>query len=294
MTFYRTIKFMMCKILILMGFFIFPSLGFSKETVVWYYPDFPPSIIYAGPYKGQGLLGSVYGSIFPYLDEYEHKTAISNFKRVIKNIALGRNSCAAALLWNEDREKIVEYSLPYFLVHPVRLILNKKDLKKFEPYKQADGTYSLKAILEDEKLQMGYSNGRSYSKILDKIINKSISKKNSTLSTQSLILGGLLKMLHKQRIDYTLGYSHEMNYLSKSLNLGNNFMSLTIFEANDYIPVYFGCPKNEFGRKIIDKLNSFILKYRATGTFYNAYLKWLDEEALNGYEHSVKKYFNIE
>jgi len=275
----------------LMLIFFLPSSVFSKDTITWYYPDFPPSIIYEGPYKGQGLLGSIYTQIFPYLENYDNKTAVANFKRLIKNIEKKTQSCAAAILWNQDRSKVVEYSVPYFLVHPVRLIINKKDFMKFVPYIQADGTYSLEAILKDEKLYLGYSNGRSYSKILDTVLTKLVSNKNSMLSTQSFIMGGLLKMLTRDRIDYTLGYAHEMNYLSKSLSLGNDFMTLTIYETNDYIPVYIGCPKNEWGRKIIDKLNPYLLKNRTSGLFYRAYLKWLDAEALKGYESSVKKYF---
>ncbi len=273
-------------------FFIIPSYAISKDSIVWYYPNFPPSHIVDGPYKGQGLVVPMYKQIFPYLNEYNHKTSIANFKRLIKNIRLKTNTCGVALLRNSEREKVVEYSVPYFIVHPVRLIINEKDLKKFEPYKKNDNTYSLNEILKDEKLYLGYSNGRSYSKVLDNILEELVSSKNSMLSTQSFILGGLLKMLTRDRIDYTLGYVHEVNYLSKSLNIGDKFITLTIYESNDFIPVYIGCPKNDWGRKIINRLNPFLLNYRASGAFYNSYLKWLDEEALKGYEGSVKKYFN--
>ena len=296
MTFYFKSKFsfynfIFLKILFLFSIFFIPSSALSKDTITWYYPNFPPTNIVDGPYKGKGLLGNIYRQLFTYLDEYHHEKSIANFKRLIKNIELETNSCGAALLWNKDRAKVVTYSVPYFLVHPVRLIIKKQDLNKFSAYKQKNGTYSLNAILKDEKLYLGHSNGRSYSKILDESIKQLASDKNSVLSTQSFILGGLLKMLARNRLDYTLGYAHEVNFVSKSLDLENKFMTLTISESNDLIPVYIGCPKNKWGEKIIKELNPYLLKYRDSDTFYSTYLKWIDEEASKDYPKLVEDYF---
>jgi len=298
MTFYLKFKHIIfnllnIKTIVLFIIFFIPSSLLSKDTITWYYPNFPPTNIVEGPYKGQGLLGSIYKQVFNHLDNYTHEKSIANFKRLIKNIKLETQSCGVALLWNKDREKVVEYSIAYFLVHPVRIIINKKDFMKFLPYIQNDGTYSFNAILKDEKLYLGYSNGRSYSKILDDSIKELTTDKNSILSTQSFILGGLLKMLTRDRIDYTLGYAHEMNFVSKSLNLDNKFMSLTIYESNDLIPVYVGCPKNKWGKKIIKKLNPFLLKYRDSNLFYSSYLRWLDKEAAKNYPKLVEQYFRM-
>ncbi len=133
--------------------------------------------------------------------------------------------------------------------------------------------------------------GRSYSKELDTVLDTWVNKENSMVTTQNSIFIGLLKMLVRNRIDYTLGYSHEMTYVSKDLKLKEKFLSLPITDANSLIPVYVGCPKNEWGRKIIKKLNPYLKLNRENIAYYGVYLQWLDPKAAQEYPLLVKEYF---
>ena len=64
----------------------------AKDTITWQNPDFPPSYIKEGPFKGQGVGDSLYVQVFAYLDEYNHQTLIANFKRIIRDIEYKKNN----------------------------------------------------------------------------------------------------------------------------------------------------------------------------------------------------------
>ncbi len=268
-----------------------PNVLYAQGTITWHHPDFPPSYILEGKNRGRGTVDNIHQLVFAHLTDYEHKTTVANFRRIIQTIKARRDACAIAILWNEEREKIVEYSIPHFLVHPNRIIIRKNSLIQFEPYKELDGTYSLKKTLKGETLVFGYAPGRSYSKKLDQILHLFASDKNSIVVAQNTVLEGILRMLARGRIDYTLGYAHEVAYITSTGNLGENFISLPVTGANDLIPVYTGCPKNEWGRAIIEKLNRYYYKARSSKTFYGAYLQWLDINAKAQYETSVQYSF---
>lgn len=130
---------------------------------------------------------------------------------------------------------------------------------------------------------MGYAPGRSYSKELDQVLKPRISLRNSQVVAQNTILSGILKMMARDRIDFTLGYAHEAAYISHSNKFESDFISLPIQGANKLIPVHVGCPKNSWGQAIIRRLNIYFQKARHDEQFYDAYLQWLEPETRASY-----------
>ncbi len=280
-------------------FFIFVFLVVSKlnsasagHTIAWYYPDFAPTNIVSGPHKDQDVLFRMYGQVFPYLSDYTHTTSVANFRRTIQAIEAKQNVCAMALLKTEARSKVVDYSIEHFLVHPVRIIIRKPMLTLLSPYRLANGNYSLEEILKDGKLTLGYSLGRSYSDQLDRLLKQHTTDKNSLVSAQNPILAGLMKMLLRHRFDYTLGYAHEAAFIMESIGSKEEIISLPIEGATDFIPVHVGCPKNDWGRTIIKKLDPYLKKIRLSPDFYGGYLRWLDPETRAKYIQEIKAYFS--
>ena len=100
-----------------------------------------------------------------------------------------------------------------------------------------------------------------------------------------------LKMLSLSRIDYTLAYSHELNFVLNELQLPTQFISLPLYGLNSLIPVYVGCPKNEWGKKIIAKLNPYFKNTRQNEDYYNDYVRWLNPIERAEYPFLVNEYF---
>ena len=282
--------FFVFRIFILSLVYFIPINIYAKDTINWLYPDFPPTNIVSGTYKGEGVVNKMQKNIFKYLSDYEHREVTANFARILENMKKKQNICSSALLWNESRAKFIEYSIESFWVYPNMLIIKKEDIDQFKEYKDSNGNYSLEDILKDKKLILGYSFGRSYGTVLDKILKQYANNRNSMPIAQQSLLKGLLKMLVRDRFDYTLGYNHEVGYVDKEYKITGEFISLPLTEVNKLIPVYIGCSKNKRGRKVIKELNKYLKEVRTTDEHQNAYLKWIDSNARDKYPKLIKNY----
>jgi uncharacterized protein (TIGR02285 family) len=101
---------------------------------------------------------------------------------------------------------------------------------------------------------------------------------------------GLFTMLINDRLDYILGYPGETQYLAKDMNVADKVRFLPAAEAPDYLIDYVGCPKNDWGKKVLDDLNVVIEAEREKQLipFYEA---WLDENSLARYRKLSQEYF---
>ncbi|MCW9045632.1 MAG: TIGR02285 family protein [Alphaproteobacteria bacterium] len=276
-----------------LGLLLFASISQAqaKDLITWHHPDFAPSYILQGPDKGNGIIEPIERFILSKLPEYDHKIEVSNFKRIIRTLESGQNACAVAILKTPERAKMTEYSIPHFLVHPVRIIIRKSDLAHYTPYKKQDGTYSLETILKDNKVTLGYSHGRSYSKTLDNLISLHATKLNSVMTARRTILEGLLRMLDRKRFDFTLGYAHEALYFMRKSEKSYDFITLPISEQNTFNEVFVGCSKTDWGHKVIQQVNKILIKHRSKKSYYGSYLNWLDPIAAGEYPRIVAKAF---
>jgi uncharacterized protein (TIGR02285 family) len=264
----------------------------TQDTINWYYPDFAPTNIVEGPFKGRDIVTKMYRNIFPTLSDYRHFITVANFHRTLEAMKAKEKVCAVAILKNKERSQYIAYSRQHFLVHPVRLIVLAHRLPDLLPYRQKDGTYNLADILGKGKLRLGYSLGRSYSKKLDDTLRQHVTDQNSVVSAQNPITAGLVKMLLRDRFDFTLGYAHEAAYFAKTLAQGKKIVSLPISGSTELNPVYIGCSANEWGRTIIKRLDKLIIKVRTDPAYYGGYLTWLDPETRKNYVQQVENYFS--
>ena len=153
----------------------------EKETILWLRPDFPPVYFIDGPNVGTGLGDRISTYIFHRLPEYRHIQRVSNFKRIIKTLSVGKKACSMTLLKNREREKVIIYS-EQMLASPQNAIITlQHNRKAFAPFLTDSESVSLKALLLDSNLILGYSNGRSYSSKVDQIIQTHANHNKSRL-----------------------------------------------------------------------------------------------------------------
>jgi uncharacterized protein (TIGR02285 family) len=279
-------------VLILNLFLCWAVQAEEKETILWLRPDFPPVYFIDGPNVGTGLGDRTSTYIFHRLSEYRHVQRVSNFKRIIKTLSVGKKACSMTLLKNREREKVIAYS-EQMLASPQNAIITlQRNRQAFAPFSGNSEAVSLKSLLLDSNLVLGYSNGRSYSNKVDQIIRAHTNQKNSAVTSGSNIFEGVMKMMQYGRIDYTIGYAYEGQYMAQRLGFEEKVISIPLQEHPDVVPVYIGCPKTDWGRHIIARLNPIIISSRSKPAFYGVYKKWMDPIAWKNYELFIQKHFN--
>lgn len=268
----------------------FLCLGFApvlnaaeKDVIEWYHPDFPPIYIQEGPHAGMGVGDLVMTYFQKRMPAYEHRTRTANFKRIILTIASGEKACAITLLKNAEREKVVAFSKPFMLAPQNEIITTKTTLPAFKPYLDEEGAVSLAEILERSGLVLGFSNGRSYSSSIDKIMSLKANDDNSYKMSNMDIFVSLMRMLKMGRVDYTIGYGYEGRYIAEQIDFADDVIAIPIRETPSFIKVYAGCPKNAWGTKVISELNALFKEALHDKEVYGVYRRWLDPKSWDRY-----------
>ncbi|MBF0193453.1 MAG: TIGR02285 family protein [Magnetococcales bacterium] len=280
-------------LLALMWLFLLPTqANAQKATMEWLIFDFAPIYIVAGQGKNSGFVDGMENYVKERLPQYRHKRTISNIKRLLAILKNRRQACASGLLWSPEQAEYIEYAIPSMFVFPAHFVIKSERLKSFKPLMNKAGELSLKKMLKESKLVLGYAKQRYYSTALAPIIKKYANENNSFASHRQAVTKPLLNMLYKGRFDYTIAFLEEVSYLSEELNIpSGSFITVPIAESNDTQFSLFGCPKSEWGRKKISEINAIIKDARYNPAFYNHYLKWLDEQSRNRYKKLIEKGF---
>lgn len=250
-----------------------------ENKILWMHPDFPPIYILDVPYAGEGVGDKVLAFFEQRLPQYQHYKLTANFKRIISTISSGEQACGITLLKNQERAKTVLFSQVLLLAPQNEVIVLKNRMAEFLPLMDEAGTVSLRDLLTKSHLIMGYSVGRSYSSNVDEVVNSLANEVNSYATYGRGIFTGLINMLKRKRIDYTIGYGYEARYLAGQLNFDEEVVAIPVREHLDYIPVYAGCPKTPWGEKVIDDLNTIIISSRNDPDLYAVYKPWLDPQS---------------
>ncbi|MFX3675607.1 MAG: TIGR02285 family protein [bacterium] len=266
--------------LLLLFLFLFSSSLLSDE-IIWARQDFPPAYLQ----NGQGYIDKYLKTIQYELPEYKHTYFDANFARTIESMKKGEKVCSLAMLKNEERERHLHYSIPYLVIPANSIIVLKNKVIPKEIFES--GSINLHKFLAADN-RVGVARGRSYGSTLDKLL--SLPSGKITIRGGRNVFEGLFGMLVRERLDAILGYRMELHWFSKEI--ASKLVSYQISGESNYIMGYATCPKNDWGKKVIVKLNKALEKHRVNPKFYGVYFKYLTFLTSQEYELEIKKNFN--
>lgn len=265
----------------------------SPDRVIWYRADFPPVTIPLGEDAGTGFFDRVMSFLVERLPEYEHQYRTANFKRIISELQKGENACCPSLYKTEERDRFIAFSVPAMVVLPNGVITTEKKSEQLKPYVDANNKISLSALLNDQSLTLGISNGRLYSGGIDEILDRFRDRKNITVRSGDDVFKGLMSMLLLDRVDYIIGYPAEAGYFMKKAFKGDGYVYYPIAESRVPFTVgYIGCPKTEWRERFINRLNPILLQYRQTDDYLAFYDSWLDEYTGREFRKVARDFFS--
>lgn len=230
----------------------------DKDIITWYRAEFPPASIIHGTFKDKGHDNYLEEILKQKLKGYKHTVHHANYGRILKQLAT-TNCCCVTLLKTPEREKYIEYSRPTMVYLATGVIVLKSKINLISPFMDEEGYVSIEKLFKKTKLRMGISHGRRYGGMVDRIIDQN---KNSpriiTHFKEDLLKSLLVKIEAEHPVDFTIGHSHELNWQVSNSNIGDNFEFIPMRETPKYILSYIGCTKNEWGKKIIRKINKIL------------------------------------
>ena len=259
----------------------------AMESIIWYQPDFPPFVTIDDTGSEQGIDNQIVETVAKHLPGYNHQYVVANYTRILRDLKAEQPGVVTPLFKTPERERYLYYSeVASYLVFPSGLICRREDQNKFSAFLLENGSVDLWALCKSGNYKLAYASGRSYYGIIDEVLSQ-VSNETYIFSRTASDQIGTLKMLKNGRIDATFGFPVEIKYAGLEQEL--TFMPVSGMPA--YIPVFFGAPKNPWGKSIINKLNMVLSKQGILDLFASYYRCWLEDNTIQHYEHLRNSYY---
>ncbi len=263
----------------------------SAKQIQWFQYDLPPYHILRGQYIGKGPLDYMLRLWQQTLPEYQHSALPVNTTRMLREFTSNRNyrCITGSFVFPISMENWV-WSKPIY-VEPPAVIVTRQDVWK--KLKRPD-SIDFDSLLKNPNLIFGHFDGRIYSGEIDQKVQSIINNNNIITIATHASGESLMKMLHRERVDYILEYLPEIHWLGLSKQLGytKDFATIKLKNHKTLMPVHVGCVKTEWGEGIINRLNQ-VITVDNRKLIWHQYKQWLKKTSLKKYFDSVQvDYFN--
>ncbi|MCP3923121.1 MAG: amino acid ABC transporter substrate-binding protein [Desulfobacterales bacterium] len=178
------------------------------------------------------------------------------WKRILLWVEKGKIEMCAAIYWNEERDKLYNYSIP-ILQDEIRAFVLKGNEFKFNSFKDLEGKKG------------GIPFGASFGFEFD-----TYAKKHLKIDSGSRNKNALFTKLSKGRNDYFVSALFDVSIALKKAGLQDKIVALP--KAITVNKVYFIMPKNSPCSGLLPKINSIIKSLQEDGTIkriLNKYIK---------------------
>lgn len=248
----------------------------SEEVITWIQYDWAPIHVVEGARAGEGIMDQVTRMLIADLPDYQHRFVVANAARTRHLLRSGENICHASARKIPEREQSAYFSLPTAVGPPLSMIIRADQLEEIAGH---GNNVSLESLLTARpNFRIGINKGRSYGDTLDTLFARYAAKASITIFAAS-DLTGMLRMVNSNRLDAVIAYPVVTSYLAEAANIDGAFATLLIDEVKDHWPRgYIRCTKNEWGRKVIQRINQTLLRIRPTQEFNRVLTQWLPPE----------------
>lgn len=255
--------------------------GAAAPEIIWHVFNLPPLYIVDNPRKGEGIVDqALQRQLLPALTGYRHQVVEVPLPRLELSIKLEDNACALGLLKNPEREKIMNFSMPFLMQIPPGVLVRRADGERLVPYLERGGKLSLAKLLADGRMIVGVGSARSYGATIDQLLAPYKGKQNLFTSFSSSPAKSLMQMEVIGRVDVVPAFPYEAAYLG--IDTGEGAQALRFYplaEQPDFILGHAVCSKGKFGAEAIRAIDAVLRKRAVQDAIAGYYESWLDEES---------------
>ncbi len=255
------------------------SVAKTKEPIIWFIWDLPPEFVRTGPWENQGYADKFLKLFVKNLPEYEHSIQEVNVTRWSREV-LKPNRCSAHL-WGGFFPNKLLLSKPYSFTPPHVAIFHRRHQKRIGP----KGTIvSLKELLTQTDLRLmimrlNVSEDAEQSRypVLYPYLRPYLGETHLIEQKNSRNVVNL-KLLNRDRADYTLGYPSTITAQRRIKGLRDDYIAYHLKEHSLYKAVYVACNNDNHGRAVIQKINTLLNK-KTFMKFLSYHEEWNNEDA---------------
>ena len=246
----------------------------ARQPIQWVATDWPPVHIVAGDEKHKGVSDQIILYLQRRMPEYEHQWSVTNFLGAWALIKRGEPVCYASALMTPERQKFAHFSMPVLIAMSNSVVMRKAVASELG----VSDSVSLSSLLKNKHVTGGVVADRAYGKGIDDVIADS--RGEGALYSQRGSNQGisLFRMVLEKRLDYMIEYPWVAAYFEHLMKRQGETVSIQIAEAAPYAFAHVACPKNEWGRTVIGKINRVLAEGRPTREYREIVELWQGEQ----------------
>lgn len=273
----------------LLAALISPALAQPKEHLFWLLRDLPPLTVFEGPKKGQGVIDQLMPLLIAGMPQYEHTLMRVNRARGMQMLHEKSFTCDPSLIWSEEREQSIAFSIPAFRAVSNGLVIRREDRSVLEPFLFGDEV-DLAALLASRREKVGVVAERRYGQFLDTLLQQA---PPGALMPHygNNALGSLLQMQRLGRLQVVLGYWPEIRYQAHQEQIVDDQLEFyPVKGTGKYLSGYIGCSNTPLGRQAISEINQ-LLRALPRERLAPLYADWLDPQRRKDYLEETRAFF---
>lgn len=261
-------KGIMVSVLVIgLGLSVFTTAGSAGEKIVWPYLCYQPVYVCEGDELAGGYGFHLISRIQAEMPEFQHEFLKMPVERILDFAGKGEHQIFYGLYKTPERETFLTYSLPCRISIPTFVVVRRSDLPGFGHGKEV----SLKSLLEDKAKTFLLFKSISFGKGIDELLGLYRDRAHIEVMNDTSGMGQKsLKMLMADRVDYFLsldGTSHDI----AALNITDQVSYIPIAEQNRYEVGYITAPDNEWGNRMIGRVNAILRNIVPTDAFFDLF-----------------------
>ena len=235
----------------------------AKEVITWQVIHWPPFQMLEGPDKGQGRYDALLELCQTNLPQYEHQTIAMNWARFYSEIKEGKKVCSIFIIRTKERDSFIWFSKPVSIGLPLRIMMRESGIETLG----SRNPVSIATLLKDTRFKGILVDKRSYYTAIDTILAEHASL--NTVKRVATPEEGIIQMLLAGRADYTIEYPYVANYMANKFqgSYDTKIESIPITELQDFGRSSCACPKNDWGKKVIDDFDDMLERVKRTPEF---------------------------
>jgi len=246
----------------------------ATERLNWGWFNAAPYMIAEGPDKGAGIFDQIRSLLKDEMPGYEHKDVQAPFPRIFQEIKNGNPWCFVGGVKNPEREALAYFSVPLAVFLPFKVVVRRDRLAEFSAAAGPGGGISLAELMAREGMRTSYLRGRSFSPQINALLEQQPNRQYHSEFNEAL------QMLLARRLDYLLELPIISTYSARQLGRDGELAALTIREHADPTVNRVMCPRTEWGKQVVAKVNAVLHAQRSTARYRAIVERWSDEESL--------------
>ncbi len=228
------------------------ALAEKGNTIIWAVGNFPPRLV-VDEYGGLGgQAGIQLGILETGMSGYQHQYQVMTYQGFAQSLREQAPVCSSLLFKTPEREQLAWFSKALNISLQPQLVIRTRSYKQLGSPEKV----SLAELIQNDDFIGGFEQHRSYAKF-DEILQPR--KKQANIVYLDVSSEKLMAMLNAGTVDYTIEYAYRARYLQQLSNFdASRFSFVDIEEGFGYAFSYVSCPKNDWGKAVVEAANKVI------------------------------------